>query len=91
MMAMRNTWKDKLPLATLMPQRPTIYWRRPFRFQTTPHAAHRQYVSVVMTFASVPIARDPHSGQVAGRVGPVSRRAGGPIRASLEYVLIGSA
>jgi len=42
MMTMRNTWKDELPLATLMPQRPTIYWRRPFRFQTTPHAAQRQ-------------------------------------------------
>lgn len=41
-------------------------WRR-FRLNTVPHAAHRQNVSAVITFASVPSAREPHSGHALGR------------------------
>lgn len=48
------------------------YCLRPFKFQTMPHAAHRQNESRVMTFASVPMAREPQSGQCGGRAGAVS-------------------
>ena len=36
-------------------------------FQTSSHASQRQYVLVVITFASVPIAVERQNGQASGR------------------------